>query len=785
MANALQSVSPTLGRLSSHLAEKRRKEAEQQAQAEIQQMSMEEAEQLVQSGEMSEYENPYFQEAFQRQYGVRLGLAKGRELKAKFATGFNARSDDVDQFIAENLGVDMGAMAQNPTIQGGFTDAMEETMVTIRDEAAKQQAAAYEQDKLDGVYETFTAELDQRISRAETPEQRKAAINEAYQAIRSHYPQHQKLLNLSNAEQDAVLMQVASKYARDGQADVVEKLLTDNRGGIGAIIDKRGKVGSEAASILRQAEKNYHSDNRERTFDARMRFFEEAEQGMLNEEELLAWHEENPGALTEGRIRSLFRSNRSAQEAKRKALAEQREEDAIRARQNNERAEIVTQGIKALRNGTTHRIQPVAVTDDNGELEMMSKEDQLEAIKTELHNTVIPRYASQFPEEEQGEAAFNYALEIYSKNPNLVNDQWKATLENAPGAVTAAAATDGDEIPTKLKEGYALYNRLRVRNPGLLNGMITEKDRDVYEAIRIGEQYMGLPFERSVSQAHRIATNQDIEDNPSIRARYDEVDAAVESLNGWVDGWGDVKNDSYVSTELRKIGRHIARAGGSTGLDQAVERFKSEHEFINGWAVPTRGQNVPVNFKELAEKKINEYVEKNSDEGMSEDDITVFPLGGSGSSGVWTLVDQTTASPLSDPIGSTFTLDQLMREDQEERDRAAREALREQGHTSTDGLTAEEMNAAPEDGEEAVDLGHFDSSTPARLPTNLDPKMRQGIETLRDAGITQSDFDRFLEENRREPTQWAGLLGNGKSLNAPFATNPTVRETIRQYLPTS
>lgn len=834
LASALQSVSPTMGKLSNYLAEKKRKEAEQQAQSEIQQMSMEEAEQLVQSGQMSEYENPYFQEAFQRQYGVRLGLAKSRDLKAKFSSNFNPRSDDVDQFIAENLGVDMGEMSQNPIIEGGFSDAMDETLVSIRDEAAKQQAAAYEQDKLDGIYETYTAEIDRSLEKATTPEERQSAIDAAYQAIRSHYPQNKERLNVSNAEQDAVLMQVASRYAREGQSDVVEKLLTDDRGGVGAIIDKRGKMGAEAAQILSQAEKAAEEDNRERSFDTRMDFFNQASEGQIDEEQLIQWHKDNPGAMTDAKVQSLIRKSRNVQEQKREELQEQRRARVLRNQQAEERNTAIEAGLEALKTGQAHQMPNMVVTNDQGEKEIMAGDEIIEEAKTYLHEQWIPQQVAGAENPE--EAAFNLQVDIYSKNPNLVNDQWKSAMENAAGSLSAAAASDGESIPPKLRQGFELYQRLSARNPGLRDSLISEQDKQVYESIRVSQEYMGLDFEQAVTQAYKSQTTQDIDENPSIRARYDEVDRNVAELNGVLDGWGTVKNDSYVSTELRKIGRHIARAGGPTGLEEARKRFKEEHEFINGWAVPTRGQNVPDNFKTLAEEKINEYVEKNPDEGVDAEDISVFPLSGQGTSGVWTLVDNSTGSPLQDRIGSQFTLEQLQREADQKRRNAAEEAAAstsgsslterspDQGDIDEAGrwgalgdllgdskdtaskdqtqqpgsLTPEDMSATPEDGKPSTDLGTLNADIDgsgrvqvnqptgrAKLPGDLDPKVRDAVQKFRDAGITREDFDSFLDRARGEPVRWAGNANNGNPLDTTFAVNPTVREKIRKYLPAS
>jgi len=694
VADALANVSPTLGKLSSFMADKQRKEAEQQAQSELQQLTIEEAKQKVSTGEMSEYENPYFQEAFQRQYGVRLGLHEGRKLAVKFSQSYDPRQGDVEQFIAENLEADIEGIQQNPLVEGGFSDAMEETLVKIRDSAAERTAETYQQDKLDGVYETFDAEISRRLESAQTKAERDVAVQEAYQAIRSHYPENKELLNLSNNDQDVVLMQVAARHAREGNVDVVEKLLTDNRDGVGAIIDKRGKQGAEASSILSKAISNFESDNRQRTFEKRMDFFHQSQAGQLDEDELVSWHQENPGALTDPKVQALIRANRSSQEQTRRDLQEQQNTAAIRSQQDQERSDMITAGLEAVLNGQAHRMGNMVVTNDQGEQEILEGEDVIK----ETEQYILNEWAdSQVAEEENpGEAKFNLLMEIYSKNSNLTNDEWKDTLANPSGSLSLAAAAGSEEdIPPKLTEGYNLYKRIKARNPGMLNSLeLSADDKDVYESMRIAETYMGLSTKQAVEQAYKLQSNSDIDENPSIRARYDEVDTAVANLNGFLDGWGKIQNDSYVGTELRKIGRFIARAGGPTGLNEAVKRFKEEHAFVNGWAVPVRGNNVPDNFKQLAEAKIQKYVEDHPDEGLQAEDISVFPISGDGNTGVWSLVDHTTASPLEDRQTSQFTLRDLQNDFEQQRTEALEESV-EAANESKDNVRPsipEDMN---------------------------------------------------------------------------------------------
>lgn len=832
---ALGQVSDVSGRLGEYMYEKQRKEAEVQAQAEIQAMSLEEASEKVKTGELDQYDNPYFQDAFQRQYGIRLGIHKGREMRTKFETGFDPRNDDVDQFIQSHLDPEMEAMASNPIIQEAFAETIEQDVQQLRENDYTGKAAAIEQDKLDGAYETGVAQFDKRISRAQTPEQRQQAIEEGYQAWRGGYAERRELLGLSNAEQDALTMQLASKYAREGSVDVVEKLLTDDRGGVGAIIDKRGEMGADAASILNTAEQQFQQDNEEKSFDTRMSFFDQANEGKLDRDELIGFHKQNPGAYTDAQVQRLIANNESAQNAKREQLREDRATRELQRRQSQEQAEVITDTLAAMRNGTVHRLDSVAMTTDYNadtgewEYEMLSPEDRVAQAEEVLQTRMIPEYASQFPEEEQGMRAFQYEVGIYANNPEMENSKWKRTLEGVQSALTAAG--NSGEVPPKIRDGYTLYKNLKATAPGMLDTLITDKEKDTYEALRISEQYMGLELDQAVQQAYQIQHNSD-GDNKFASTQYQEMEHAINSLDGTLDGWGKPNNDGYVTAELSALARHQAMAGGSSSVDSVVERFKEEHDFINGWAVSTRGQNVPVNFKALAEERINQYAtdhqEELAEKGIEAEDLTIFPMGGQGSTGAWAIVDATSATPMSDMISSQFTMSELKRMSDEKREQAAAEST----DRARRGVPNAKMEANPDDPrlqgledrykendsggafntneardrllnpdgrteqpeeESVMDIDmsgatRIPASSPrpedlpaqerevganAKLPDNEDPGVKRAVEIAREANMTKSQFDEYVR----------GIAKDGAGNGMIF--NPRLRERIRYYLPAS
>lgn len=799
---ALGQTSAATSKIGQYLYEKQQKEAQAQAQAEIQTMSLEEAAQKVQSGELGEYDNPYFQEAFQRQYGVRLGLHMGRVMRTRFETEFNPRTDSIDDFIASHLDPEMERMASNPTIRDAFVETLQEDVSFLRGQDYTEKAAAIEQDKLDGAYETGVAHFEKRLAEAASPAQRAAAIEEGYKAWRDGYAERQELLGLSRAEQDAITMQIAARFARNGDVDVVEKLLTDKRGGIGAIIDKRGEEGAKAAQILNLAERQFEEDNQEATFDQRMSFFDQAYDGSLDEEGLKRWYQENPGAMSEGHVRSLITTNRARQEARRKELLEERRARQLERVRNRDRNEALVDTLQAIRSGSLHNLESRPVLkdyDDDGTpvYEMLSREDQLAAANEYIQKRAIPQYAEQFPEEERGRQAFLYELGIYANNPELENEHWKRTLSNVSASFTAQAATG--EVPPKIAEGYALYKNLKSAAPGMLDTLMSESDKDTYEALWYAEQYEGLELDQAVQKVYQIRQMDD-DDNRFTSPQYLEMENAVQSLDGFVDGWGTPKNEGYVTSELNNLLRNQTRAGGSADIDTIVSRFKDEHQYINGWAVTTRGMNVPTNFKELAEEKIRAYAEEHADEleekGLEADDLTIFPMGGMGSTGAWAIVDGTSANPMNSQIDSQFTLSELRREIQEKREQRAKDEAEEANASPLQGIRRRLLNQPTNESQADQDVWDIDLSEaqqipespvpwedrPAVMPENArvelpsteDPQVKRAVELARDMGMTKQAFDQYVREAVRDPRSGQGLI-----------FSPVLRERIRSYLPTS
>ncbi len=843
--SALGQISQVSGKLGQYMHEKQTKEAELQASQEIQAMSLEEAGAKVQSGEIGQYDNPYFQDAFQRQFGIRLGLHKGREMRTQFQTDFDPRNDNVDEFIQSHLDPEFEKMMDNPIIQEAFGQTVEEDVRSLRENDYTEKAAAIEQDKMDGAYETGAAQIDKRLENARTPEDRQQAIKEGHQAWRDGYAERRELLGLSNAEQDAITMQLAARYARQGDVDVVEKLLTDDRGGIGSIIDKRGKEGADAHQVLNTAKQNHHNDNKEKSFDSQMSFFDQAREGGLDRDELEEYHKQNPGVYSPAQIQRLITTNESAQDTKRRQLAEDEMARKFDRELQSHRGRVVTETLEHVRDKTLHQMDstpiPSGIDSETGELEweMLSPEDRMEMADEVIQNRVLPEYAEQFEEDERGYQTFLYELGLYGNNPDMENEKWKSTMANVGSALTSQAASG--EVPPKIESAYALFKNLKTSAPGMLNSsLISERDKDVLEALWYHEQYLDEELDQAVNSVYRMQHTDD--DNRFASVQFQEMEQAVNSLDGFIDGWGDSKNDGYVTAEMNRLVRNQWRRGGNSDVTSVTEIFKQEHAWINGHAVPKRGQNVPTDFEELGHARIlkyaNDHPEEMEERGIDASDLTLYPMGGRGSTGGWAIIQNGSASPMNDMLGSQFTIGDLQRDaddalaeylqegvrrandpgaevrDNDPRTQGLRESYEEGnsgGAFDTNEARDRLMNPQGESQQEQpaeqseegdvwdIEVNESDRVSASEVPMEDRPAQQDGsniklsdiklpdieneqvkqavkaaLTAVRGEGMTKRQFDQYVKSHMGTDQPGNGLI-----------FNPRLRERIRYYLPAS
>ncbi|MCZ7854735.1 hypothetical protein [Agrobacterium salinitolerans] len=125
LAGALAQISPALTNYLDNTSAKAQKDAEDRAMRRIGGMSFQEAREAVNSGKMSEMDNPWFKAAFMKQYGERLAYERVNELSTEYETNFDKNSGDVDGLIRGRTSDDLDQYGNDPHFTGAYTKVMD------------------------------------------------------------------------------------------------------------------------------------------------------------------------------------------------------------------------------------------------------------------------------------------------------------------------------------------------------------------------------------------------------------------------------------------------------------------------------------------------------------------------------------------------------------------------------------------------------------------------------------------------------------------------------------
>jgi len=184
-------------------------------------------------------------------------------------------------------------------------------------------------------------------------------------------------------------------------------------------------------------------------------------------------------------------------------------------------------------------------------------------------------------------------------------------------------------------------------SPVLADDHSDEQSRRLYDLAEMAFKYGTSPGDHDAALAHArlILTDPDAADRMAGRVR-DNRKAIKEQtkstdLNGWWWG-GDIgvdedfkeKNFSEIADAVQQEAEFLAMSGASVdnAIKQAVINVTSNLTMVNGWAVMTRGTDLPVTAISVAgQKAIEQYIKKNPDAvaagGYKPDDFSMRPIG--------------------------------------------------------------------------------------------------------------------------------------------------------------
>lgn len=646
LAGALAQVSPALTNFLDVTAAKSQKDAEDRAMRRIGGMSFQEARSAVDSGKMSEMDNPWFKAAFMKQYGERMAYERVNELSQAYETDFDKNGGDFDAFVRERTAADLEQYGQDPHFTGAYGKVIDNFGARANAAQAQYKTEQIKQDTVGGVYDVFHGQATELRASGKSPQ-------EIVDALRGRYEGNRSLLQVDFKEQDKEMVRLAEAFAAKGDMPMVEAILNGERvapdGTVLGPLAANREYQADAVRILNGAKRQNQEQNEENTRDQQMAFWDQARTGQLDRDELEAFHKGKPGAISEAQVKSLITMNDNFNQAQAEELAKAEHKATLQANSQNAEEAVISRNLEALKTGMLSYIDEVKVPTKTGEERTISVESQ----KKDLAKRIIDQAEWALANGKvTSEQAFGMEVEAFSVG-NLIHPKWQQTFAAGPIAATQFTLSGG-KIPTQLQDSVDNYMRLHAANPKLLDTHIKDAtNRDFYEAYRIATQYGKMAPEQAMQTAMMQTSDPSKFQSAGTQQRFIEIDERVHDVAPSAD------NRGYVSNEIGRLGKFYAQNGMGTeaALDEARERFEASHTKIAGNYVYTAGKDMPPNFPDLATTAIEQYVKDFGEaEGVEADDLTIRPAtNGNG----WMIVHQTGQFPVENSARANLSLRSL------------------------------------------------------------------------------------------------------------------------------
>ncbi|WP_313196209.1 hypothetical protein [Shinella zoogloeoides] len=671
LAGALAQISPALSNFIDVTEANAKKDAEDRAMRRIGGMSFAEARDAVDSGKMTEMQNPWFKAAFMRQYGERLAYERVNELTKEYETNFDKNSGDLDSFIRERTASDLQQYGENSHFTGAYSKVMDGFASRANSAQAQYQTEQVKQDTVSGVYDTFHGEATTMRADGKSPE-------EIVTALRGKYQGNRELLHVDFKEQDLEMVRLAEAFAAKGDTAMVDAILNSERKGadgtvLGTLASNR-EFQADAVRIQNAAKRQNQEQAEESTRDLRMEFWDQARQGQLDREKLLTWHRSHEGAFTEAQVLSLINQNDTFNEAQAKELAKAEHKLYLEKTAAQAEEDLTSRNLEAAKTGMLPYIEEATVPTKTGETKTVSVDDQKKAVAKRIVDQTDWLVEKKKATPDQ---AFGMQVESFSVG-NLTNPKWEHVLGAGPKAA-AQFTLSGGEVPPALQDSVDLYMKLHAANPKLLDTHIKDTaDRDFYEAYRVATQYGQLDPTQAMQAAMMQTSDPSKFQGAGTQQRFDQIDQRVQSITyGGIAGWfsSAPKNQGYVANEIGRLGKFYAQngMGVDAALDEAKKRFEATHTEIAGNFVYTAGKDIPSNFGEMAKHAIDKYVEDFGEtEGVDADDLTIRPAtNGNG----WLIVHQTGQYPVENSARANLSLRSLYQMEQERQEKTKQDVI--------------------------------------------------------------------------------------------------------------
>ena len=596
LAQSLVSIAPTLSGYVKEFQDEYQADEENRAYDTIQGMTYEQARDLVKSGQMRDTESPWYQAAFEKQFGMVYAGRRKRELVDAYNNSFDKHNGDLDSFIAEFAGEDLGKFGGSKFIMSGYREGMKGVLPTLRDQHAEWQSNWTRETVTENFGQIATNAIDFALEAGDNP----------MEAVRTLYADHKEAFGMTFAEMDAEVFKLAGIYAERGNLEAVEAILGYDAVGadgvnVGSFLS-RPKYALQAEKLLDTARANRGEALREENTATVVGLQEQAATGTLDIEAATALRDSEQ--ITLGEYERLILQNETAIRT-----------ETVKAQSRQQIDAVNTEALKLIAAGKAYAIQDVTVMGENGKPKTLTRQSLVDDNVNAYLNQMVAK----------GTAPAVIAQELSRLGVDTTFSPWEQLLSNGYLTLTDSLAKpdkDGNiKLPDTALEGYATWKALN-EAPQLRSRHINNRDaEDVWAAAWLLESVGGYSTEDALlraaappSEAGKAAANS---------FSRDEFSALADSIE---PGWGgdEMSNGATALGQTEALAKFFIARGvpKKKAVEQAITDYKNSHTTINGASVNTRNIYMPQNFEDASLVALQEFAEQ-YDEDV--DDLTLVP----------------------------------------------------------------------------------------------------------------------------------------------------------------
>lgn len=632
LAEALGEVSP---QLQGFLQQKRVQDQQQQAEQgydAFQTMRFEDAQKMIESGEIKQQESPYFYAAFAKQFGLAHAARRRRAMQDYYVNEFDKDNGNIDDMIGQFAGEDHQRFGGNEWVMSGYREGMGNFFDKLRDNQAEFKTERTAMQTRDRFYDVAGGAIDRAIEEGGNPSD----------YVRELYSGHHEILGIPYAELDDTVMMLAGRYAEAGDVDTVRALLeTDVTGADGQSVGaftSRVKYADKARGLISTAEANRGSSIRSENTYSMVDMDIRAQSGQLDSTDLLFLEtQKETGAITQAQHESILRKNQTA--VARGAA------DAQVAQVTEEYTTAATELVLA---GEGFAITDATFTDSMGREHTLSASDLRQSVVNQTLDTM----------REKGRSVQEMAATMASMATDAGYEYWENILTDGHLAMNNVGADQALEggLPPAAAAAMELWMELGDQ-PRLRARMV--KDHDGLRVYQDAEALVrgGIPEDNAMAISASIDRTQG---RVSLSSSVDRQEFERAVRRAVPSHWrrGELLNGGDAQMTIERTARILMDSGVpmSRSVQVAKDMFEESHVIVNRVAINTRNMAVPDNFEDIAEVAIDHFAEAT---GERTRDLSIAPY--QGNENHWVIIDANSGlpHPMARQRGGLFHIGQL------------------------------------------------------------------------------------------------------------------------------